>query len=76
MVDNGVGVPGELYELSYADLREKLLPREPPELELGVIEMADGTGSLSMRMRADAIGAPGVIDISDAGGWHRYLANR
>lgn len=73
---DGVSVPGELYELSYATLREKLLPREPAELELGVIEMSDGTGSLSMRMRAEAITAPGVIDISDAGGWHTYLAAR
>src|ERR1700761_8410946 len=48
----GVAVPGEVYELSYAMLRDQLLPREPAELELGVIELADGTGSISMRMRA------------------------
>jgi hypothetical protein len=69
----GVAVPGELYEVSYAVLRERLLPAEPPELELGIIELDDGTGSLAMRMRADAVAAPGVTDISHRGGWLRYL---
>ncbi|MFI6314034.1 gamma-glutamylcyclotransferase [Nocardia fusca] len=68
----GVAVPGELYEVEYDLLREELLPREPEELELGVIELADGWGSLSMRMRRSALDAPGVIDISDRGGWVAY----
>ena len=72
----GEAVPGELYSLPYAMLREKLLPREPAELELGVIELADGSGSLSMRMRAWALEADGVSDISTAGGWLTYLAGR
>ncbi len=54
----GVEVPGELYELPYRMLRESLLPREPDELELGVIELADGSGSLAMRMRGEALGPP------------------
>jgi hypothetical protein len=74
VAENGRAVPGELYEVSYEILREHLLPNEPPELELGVIELEDGTGSLSMRMRAEALTAPGVRDISDAGGWRAYLA--
>jgi len=68
----GTSVPGELYEVSYAVLRERLLPAEPPELELGIIELDDGSGSLAMRMRAEALEAPGVVDISDRGGWLRY----
>ncbi len=67
----GVSVPGELYEVSYAVLRDRLLPAEPPELELGIIELDDGTGSLSMPW-AEALHAPGVTDISDHGGWLRY----
>jgi hypothetical protein len=70
----GTAVPGEIYEMPYAMLRDGLLPREPAELELGVIELADGQGSLSMRMRDWALGAPGVTDISEAGGWLAYLA--
>lgn len=72
----GTAVPGELYELSYEVLRDRLLPEEPPELELGVIELADGSASLSMRMRATALDAPGVVDISEAGGWRAHLAAR
>lgn len=69
----GFVVPGELYEVEYDVLREELLPREPAELELGVIELADGTGSLSMRMRENSLTASGVVDISDRGGWLAYL---
>ena len=72
----GVKVPGELYEIGYEVLRVQLLPREPVELELGVIQLADGSGSLSMRMRDTALQLPGVVDISDAGGWRAYLATR
>ncbi|MBD0736734.1 gamma-glutamylcyclotransferase [Streptomyces sp. CBMA29] len=74
VAEGGVAVPGELYELPYAMLRDRLLPREPEELELGVIELADGSGSLSMRMRGAALDLPGVRDISDAGGWLTYGA--
>lgn len=70
----GVSIPGELYEVRYEILREGLLPAEPPELELGIIELADGSGSLAMRMRTTALDASGVRDISDQGGWLSYLA--
>ncbi|MBY6410394.1 hypothetical protein HQ346_02355 [Rhodococcus sp. BP-252] len=76
VTDDGRVVPGELYEVEYDVLREELLPREPVELELGVIELADGSGSLSMRMRENALTADGVVDISDAGGWRAYLGAR
>jgi len=68
----GTSVPGELYEVSYALLRDRLLPAEPPELELGIIELDDGSGSLAMRLRAEVLETPGVIDISDQGGWLNY----
>ncbi|MCA8863040.1 MULTISPECIES: gamma-glutamylcyclotransferase [unclassified Halomonas] len=70
----GQSIPGELYEVSYAQLRESLLPNEPSELELGVIEMEDGSGSLSMKMRAEEITGTDVVDITNEGGWHKYLA--
>lgn len=72
VAEGGVSVPGELYEVRYAALRDMLLPAEPPELELGIIELDDASGSLAMRMRPAALGAPGVTDISDQGGWLRY----
>lgn len=73
--NGGASIPGELYEVSYETLRDRLLPAEPAELELGIIELADGSGSLSMRMRAAALEASGVVDITDQGGWLRYLAS-
>ncbi|GAA0420206.1 gamma-glutamylcyclotransferase [Acrocarpospora corrugata] len=72
-VADGVAVPGEVYEVTYEILREHLLPREPPELELTVIELADGSGCLSMRMREETLTWPGVTDISAAGGWRAHL---
>ncbi|MBZ2195465.1 allophanate hydrolase-related protein [Occultella gossypii] len=76
VADGGAAIAGELYEVSYAGLRSQLLPLEPPELELSIIELADGSGSLSMVMRADAIGGPDTLDITGHGGWHAYLAAR
>lgn len=72
----GQAVPGELYAMSYTTLREQLLPREPVELELTVIELDDGNGSLSMQIRTDARNASGVVDISNDGGWRAYLSRR
>ncbi|MFT8394889.1 MAG: gamma-glutamylcyclotransferase [Propionibacterium sp.] len=71
--DGGFAVPGELYEMTYELLRDVQLPDEPSELELCLIEMADGSASLCMRMRDEALSLPGVKDISDQGGWHAYL---
>lgn len=76
VVKGGAIVPGELYELSYAQLRENLLPHEPEELELSVIELEDGSDSLSMRMRDDSLRLPDVKDITSCGGWRAYLAGK
>jgi gamma-glutamylcyclotransferase (GGCT)/AIG2-like uncharacterized protein YtfP len=72
----GHAVPGELYDVDYSTLREKLLPNEPVELELTVIELADGTGSLCMKMREESLTLDGVVDISDKGGWRAYLQGK
>ncbi|WP_326595358.1 allophanate hydrolase-related protein [Streptomyces sp. NBC_01803] len=74
--EGGAAIAGEVYEVTYEVLRDLLLPREPPELELGVIRLEDGSGSFSMRMRATALDASGVVDITEHGGWHAYLATR
>lgn len=65
----------ELYEVPYTTLREELLPNGPPELELGVIELADESGSLSMRLRGEALFLEGVTDISERGGWPAHRAS-
>lgn len=67
----GVAVQGELYEISYDRLRDVLLPAEPGGLELGVIELADGSGSLAMLLRRTK---PELLttDISTLGSWRAY----
>lgn len=67
----GASVEGELYEISYEQLREMLLPGEPDGLELGVIELADGSGSLAMVLRR---ARPSLVttDISALASWRAY----
>lgn len=65
-------IVGELYEVSYDEIRDSLLPREPAELELSVIELSDGTGCLSMVMRSESLELPDVEDISSFGGWRKF----
>lgn len=67
----GTAVRGELYDIGYDRLREVLLPAEPDGLELGVIELADGTGSLAMVLRRARPQLP-TKDISSFGSWRAY----
>jgi hypothetical protein len=77
VADGGVSVPGELVELPLEAVRDEFLPMEPPELELGVVELADGSASLAVVLRADVHArGTGLVDISDHGGWRAYLEKR
>jgi gamma-glutamylcyclotransferase (GGCT)/AIG2-like uncharacterized protein YtfP len=69
----GHTVTGELYDLPLATLRDHLLPAEPPELELGVIELDDGTACLATVLRTEFTGADDLTDISEIGDWRTYL---
>jgi gamma-glutamylcyclotransferase (GGCT)/AIG2-like uncharacterized protein YtfP len=69
-------VVGEVYDVPLAVLRDHLLPAEPPELELGVIELDDGTACLATVLRAEFTGAAALTDISDIGDWRTYLTTR
>lgn len=76
----GVSVVGELYDVPWDVLRESLLPAEPPELELGVIELEDGSGTLSMirrRAYSEPSGSPSALyrDISEYADWRSYTAS-
>jgi hypothetical protein len=70
---DGRAIAGEVYELSYELLRDSLLPNEPIELELGVIELEDASGALSMLLRRECLRGPDVRDITRFGGWREYL---
>jgi hypothetical protein len=70
----GARIAGEVYDVTLDVLRDRLLPAEPPELELGVIELAEGTASLSMVLRRPPVSFPQLSDITACGGWAVYRA--
>lgn len=76
VAERGVAVEGEVYEMSYAQLRDVLLPGEPDGLELGVIELADGSSSFAMVLRHPYAAHPPLRDISEHGSWRAYQAGR
>ncbi len=77
VTDGGVSVPGELYELPLEAVRDEFMPVEPPELELGVIELDDGSAALAVILRPDVHArGTGLVDISDYGGWRAYMERR
>lgn len=75
--EGGVRVEGELYEVPLEAIRDSFMPAEPPELELGVLELADGGSALVVLLRRSVYEAgDGLIDISGHGGWRAYRASR
>jgi gamma-glutamylcyclotransferase (GGCT)/AIG2-like uncharacterized protein YtfP len=71
---NGHRVHGEVYDIPLETLHNHLLPAEPEELELGTIELADGTACLATLLRQEHLESPSLIDISPIGDWPAYLA--
>ncbi len=70
----GAAIAGEVYDLPLDLLRDDLLPAEPPELELGVIELADGGAALGMILRRACPALDDLTDITAFGGWRAYLS--
>ncbi|WP_433171153.1 allophanate hydrolase-related protein [Actinoallomurus sp. CA-150999] len=68
----GAAIKGEVYDVPMDVLRDRLLPAEPPELELGVIELADGTSSFAMVLRRPPISHAELFDITEHGSWTAY----
>jgi gamma-glutamylcyclotransferase (GGCT)/AIG2-like uncharacterized protein YtfP len=72
----GGAVAGEVYDLPLELLRDELLPAEPPELELGVIELGDGSAALGMLVRRAFTLPADLEDITETGSWRAYLSRR
>jgi hypothetical protein len=72
----GGAVAGEVYDLPLGLLRDALLPAEPPELELGVIELADGSSALGMILRRPCPALDDLTDITAFGGWRAYISRQ
>jgi|SRR5690348_375882 gamma-glutamylcyclotransferase (GGCT)/AIG2-like uncharacterized protein YtfP len=72
-VSGGAAIIGELYEVPIDMLHESLLPAEPPELELGTIELEDGSVSFAMLLRGEVLEqGTGLVEITRHGGWRAY----
>ena len=76
VAEGGVSVVGELYDVPLDTLRDRFIPAEPDELELSVIEMADGSSAVAVVLRRDYLHSPDLIDISDHHGWRAYRAEQ
>jgi len=72
--DGGQAVLGELYEVPMAQLHE-LLAREPPELELSIVELEPDHLSFGMILRRGDDGRS-FTDITSYGGWRAYRQAR
>jgi hypothetical protein len=70
----GGAIAGEVYDLPLEVLRDDLLPAEPPELELGVVALADGAAALGMILRRPCPALDDLTDITSYGGWRSYLS--
>ena len=53
VAEGGVSVPGELYDVPLDVIRDRFIPAEPPELELSVIELDDGSSAVAVVLRED-----------------------
>ena len=72
----GVSIAGELYDVPLDVIRDRFIPAEPPELELGVVELDDGSSALVVVVRANVYASgEGLKDISEYGGWRAYRAS-
>jgi gamma-glutamylcyclotransferase (GGCT)/AIG2-like uncharacterized protein YtfP len=73
VASGGRCIDGELYDIPDDILRDRLLPSEPAELDLGEIELIDGETVSAMILVPSRI-APGdkVVDIAELGGFRAY----
>ncbi len=69
----GAAIIGELYDVPIEMLHHSLLPAEPPELELGTIELENGRVSFAMLLRREVLEhGEGLIEITKHRGWRAY----
>ncbi|MGW3962798.1 allophanate hydrolase-related protein [Amycolatopsis sp. NPDC005003] len=71
----GAAVTGEVYDVSLDALRDKVLPAEPHELELGVVELADGSSAFAMLLRRPYTSHVALRDITEIGDWRAFKAS-
>jgi hypothetical protein len=70
----GARIAGELYDVPLDVLRDRLLPAEPPALELGVIELADASSAFAMLLRRPFTSFAQLTDITEVGDWRAFVS--
>lgn len=66
-------IEGELYDIPEDTLRDRLLPNEPEELELGTVTLIDGEEVHAMLLVPSRLKeGDKVVDISELGGFRAY----
>ena len=74
VTEGGQPIAGELYDVPMAQIHE-LLAREPPELELSIVELEPGELSFGMILRRGE-SEHAFTDITSYGGWRAYRQAR
>lgn len=69
---DGDAIAGEVYDVPLEVIAERFMPDEPPELELGVVQLEDGSYALAVQLRPGEAESGKHKDITSYGGWHAY----
>ncbi|MEG3436683.1 gamma-glutamylcyclotransferase [Pannus brasiliensis CCIBt3594] len=72
--ENGISIPGEIYELS-REQYDYLLSTEPPNMYPAEVRLDTGEGLTAMLYPKELIEKYNWPDISGYGGWAAYKAN-
>jgi gamma-glutamylcyclotransferase (GGCT)/AIG2-like uncharacterized protein YtfP len=73
VLTDGRSIDGELYDIPADILHERLMPAEPEELELGEIQLLDGSTVHAMLLMPSRIRPKDkVVDVSELGGFRAY----
>jgi gamma-glutamylcyclotransferase (GGCT)/AIG2-like uncharacterized protein YtfP len=72
LATDGAAIAGELYDVPLGVIAERFMPDEPPELELGVVQIADGSYALAVQLRPGEAESGKHKDITSYGGWLAY----
>lgn len=75
VAEGGMGIPGEVYELT-SEQYDYLLSTEPPNLYAGKVILTDGEEVTAMLYPQELVEKYQWVDISDFGGWAAYKKSK
>ncbi len=75
VADGGGPVDGEVYELPEDVWTQSLAPAEPSELDLGEVQLEDGSTVFAMILDLTRVDPDDLEDITALCGWRAYLTS-